>query len=93
MSYPPYPSGSTEEVTAVEEYVIGPENIPFFTTKVSQFKLVVAVVLTNSGSRQRRSPKLISSLFMVSGSTLVLIPTNMQGSASTSTDTIISSDF
>jgi hypothetical protein len=39
MSYPPYPSGSTEEVTAVEEYVIGPENIPFFTTKVSQLKL------------------------------------------------------
>jgi len=36
MSYPPYPSGSTEEVTAVEEYVIGPENIPFFTTKVSR---------------------------------------------------------
>lgn len=34
MSYPPYPSGSTEEVTAVEEYVLGPENIPFFTTKV-----------------------------------------------------------
>jgi hypothetical protein len=30
-----YPSGSTDTVTAVEEYVIGPENIPFFTTKVS----------------------------------------------------------
>ena len=36
MSYPPYPTGSTEEVTAVEEYIIGPDNIPFFTTKVGQ---------------------------------------------------------
>lgn len=29
-----YVNGSTDTVTAVEEYVIGPDNIPFFTTKV-----------------------------------------------------------
>lgn len=27
-----YPSGSTPEVKVVEEYIIGPENTPFFTT-------------------------------------------------------------
>lgn len=30
-----YASGSTDTVTAVEEYVLGPDNIPFFTTQVS----------------------------------------------------------
>jgi len=91
MSYPPYPSGSTEEVTAVEEYVIGPENIPFFTTKVCPLKLV-DVILINSGSQQRRSPKRILSLYTVCNTTLVMTPTDDQDSVNTSTDTTISSD-
>lgn len=91
MSYPPYPSGSTEEVTAVEEYVIGPENIPFFTTKVCLLQLV-DVILINSGSQQRRSPKRILSLYTVCMSTVVITPADNQDSASTSTDTTISSD-
>ena len=78
MSYPPYPSGSTEEVTAVEEYVIGPENIPFFTTKVCLLQLV-AVILINSGSQQRKSPKRISSSYTVRHSTLVMIPADKPG--------------
>lgn len=29
----PYPTGSTPEVTTVDEYVLGPDGIPFFTTR------------------------------------------------------------
>ena len=36
-----YVSGSTDTVTAVEEYVIGPDNIPFFTTKVCPSRVLM----------------------------------------------------
>jgi hypothetical protein len=57
MSYPPYPSGSTEEVTAVEEYVLGPENIPFFTTKASPPGPIVLFNINNQWFPAKEEPK------------------------------------
>ena len=90
-----YPSGNTEHVNAVEEYVLGPENIPFFTTKASPLGPIHVsnFQLTDSGPQPTKSPRHTWSLSMVSFLFRTKAKADKQDSARVFIDTTISSDY